>query len=744
MLKKDIDKTFEAFDNYMIANRIKDAIEMLELTEPATAEFTDEIARISETYHNLVKYTILGVDDPQRPIIYKSLQLGLYELSDRIKHKLSENIKSQIYLHKPEFEQKMVQASGYITELFESYSFDSELNDAFIETEIESGKSPQDKESRKKHLLFLVFGWLWFGGKLTESDKQLVQKILDTERFEWHEKCLVISAVTMGLVKGFDAFKFEILFESYGLSEPQISQRAFTGLLIGLYRYDDRLFLYPHLLNRLKAIQGDEILERDAKTLIFQLIKAKDTDKVTKKFREEIMPDIVKHAPKLEDKLGLNKIVSDDPSADKNPKWQKFFEDSPDLISKLEEVTRMQLEGMDVFMSTFANLKHFPFFNELVNWFMPFHTKHAIVEETLAGEEPHFRDVFIDGLTRSHYMCNSDKFSFCLSLGSMQSQQKEIMIQMFAAEVEGMKEMENEEDILDARKKTNSIYTQYIQDLYRFFKIYPRRQELDDIFKFRFDFHNKSFMQHIITNNATWKSYADFYFEKEYFGEAIEIYKRINEEGDNTQEVFEKIAYCFEKLNNYPQALLYYRKAELFEQNRAWNLRKIARVEWMLKNYEQAIASYKEAETLEPENLHLQITIGNCYLNLKDYKQALNYYYKVELASSGNQGVIRPIAWCLFVSGKLDEARHYYERLIEGEPNKYDFMNLGHVLLCMNLKQEAINSYLHSLKQKDNSMQQFMAGFDDDRQHLIRNGVNREDLPLLVDYIKYTSEQQRS
>jgi tetratricopeptide (TPR) repeat protein len=740
MQKQDIDQTFEAFNSFMTANRLKDAIEILALTDPGAAEYSDELSGISETYHNLVKYTIQGFEDPERPRIYKALQSGLYELSDRIKHKMLESSSMQLHMQKSALDQQAIQIREYIRDWIETNTFDSELNEIFAQPADEESRLEKDK--KKKHLLSLLFAWLWFGGKLTESDKELVQKILKSERFLWHEKCLIISAVTMGLIKGFDLFRFEILFDTYEQNEFQISQRAFTGLMLGFYYYDHRLFLYPKLLNRLKAKQGDENFELDARTLIFQLFRAKDTEKVSKKFREEIMPDIVKHAPKLEDKLGLGQIIKDDPSEDKNPKWQKFFEDSPDLISKLEEITQMQMEGMDVFMSTFANLKHFPFFAQITNWFAPFYTEHKAVEDVFLVEEPRFRDVFIEGLNRSYYMCNSDKYSFCMSLGSMPSQQKEMMIQMFAAEVDGMKELEKEENILDSRRKINSIYTQYIQDLYRFFKLYPRRAELDDIFRQRFDFHNKSFMQHVLTSEKAWRGFADFYFEKEYFGEALEIYLKISVDGDPSQEVFEKIAYCYEKTGKLEQALVYYRKAELFDQNRVWNLRKIARCQWMLKNYQQAVATYKEAEQLEPENLNLQLTIGNCYLSLKDFAQALNYYYKVEMTSPDNQKVMRPIAWCLFVNGKLTEARHYYEKLMESDPNKYDFMNLGHVLLCMNQKQQAIDCYLQSLRQKDNSMQQFMAGFDDDRQYLSANGVEATELPVLIDYLKYSYEQQ--
>lgn len=739
MQRSEINKTFRTFSDFMRRDQLKDALGALELVRPVSAEFADEIAKISDTYHNVLKYTFLGIDDPQRSKIHQGLKLSLFELSDRIRHKLLISNQSTGSFQYTTPEKPFMDSGTTLRQLFESYMFDAELKDIFAAQDA-AWKKASDAKEAKAQLINHLFRWLIMGGKLSENDKVLVQKVLDSERFEWHDKCLIISAVTLGLLQTFDVFRFGILFDSYTRNEMQIAQRAFTGLLLGLYLYDDRLYLYPQLLNRLRAIQGDEALESNARAVIFQLMKAKDTEKVTKKFQDEIMPEIVKNAPGLEDRLGLNQIISADPLEDKNPNWKKFLEDSPDLINKLEEVTRMQLEGMDVFMSTFANLKHFPFFNQLINWFLPFHMNHPLVENTLSGEEQHFRNVFIDGLSRSQYMCNSDKFSFCMSLSAMPSRQKEMMTQMFAAEVEGMKELEKEEAILDAEKKPHSIYTQYIQDLYRFFKLHPGRQNMDDIFGLRFDFHNKEFTQHIITGNSSWKVIADFYFNSEYYNEAVEIFTKIHENGDQTQELFEKLAYCYEKLNNYSQAIAFYKKAELFDQNRLWNLRRIARVQWLMQKYSESITSYKEAEQLDPDNLHLQTTIGNCYLQIRDYINALNYYYKVELQSPENEKVLRPIAWCLFVTGKFTEARHYFERLMEKDPNKYDYMNLGHVLMCINQKEKAIECYLHSIRQLDNSIKQFMAGFEDDKIHLIRHGVNPEELPLLTDYLKYLSE----
>lgn len=45
---------------------------------------------------------------------------------------------------------------------------------------------------------------------------------------------------------------------------------------------------------------------------------------------------------------------------DRNPDWEKAFEQSG-LGDKIREMNELQLEGADVYMSTFAQLKSYPF-----------------------------------------------------------------------------------------------------------------------------------------------------------------------------------------------------------------------------------------------------------------------------------------------------------------------------------------------------------------------------------------------
>ena len=48
------------------------------------------------------------------------------------------------------------------------------------------------------------------------------------------------------------------------------------------------------------------------------------------KLMEEILPEMMKMQPKIEKNLDLENILSEDFSEDKNPDWEKVFEDSPD------------------------------------------------------------------------------------------------------------------------------------------------------------------------------------------------------------------------------------------------------------------------------------------------------------------------------------------------------------------------------------------------------------------------------
>ena len=735
---KGLQRNYRKIENLILENKLKDALEMLKdlVIKSKKGDFISQYESMDETYENLLKYTIEGIEDPAREEIYNRLLVSVLELSDvALQYAYMNESDQYIYRLKKKIEFESKQIKDQVIDNIESLAFDDELSEV-LKSSIDANSNEKDEYLKHQDILIRIFNLIWLTDKFKDTDIKMVKSIWQAKKFPWFERSIIISALTVSVIRCFDVNKIDLLID-YSLDKnDEIKQRAMVGVFLCLYIYNKRLSFYPSVIEKLKVLGDKADIEKNIEFIAIQLLKSKDTEKITKKLEEEILPEMVKFQPILKDKLDLDNILSSDYTEDKNPDWERVFEDAPDLLDKLQEISKLQMEGADVFMSAFARLKHFDFFNELINWFRPFHTDNFVVNEALKKEN--FKSsVFIDGLSNSFFMCNSDKYSFCLNIQFMPELQKSMMMEMFNAELEGIKELQKEDEILNKSTNIKSIYSQYIHDLYRFYKLNPLKNEFLDIFNLKFDFYNSEFFKILLTDDKILRNIAEFFFERDYFEQALDIFHFLNDKGDNSLEIFEKIAFCYQKLKKYNEALNFYKKAELYDSNRTWNLKKLALCNRYLKNYEESLKYYLEAEKFEPDNLYIQTYIGHSYLDLKEYKKALDYYYKVEFLADENKKVLRPIAWCSFVLGEFETARKYYERLIKDEANKYDFINLGHVEWCLGKKKAALKNYKLSVNRQDNNLKSFMASFEEDKHYLIKFGISSTEIPLMLDYLKY-------
>ncbi|OQX79553.1 MAG: hypothetical protein B6D61_03330 [Bacteroidetes bacterium 4484_249] len=735
---KGLQRNYRKIENLVLENKLKDALEILKdlVIKSRKGDYISQYESMDETYENLLKYTIEGIEDPAREKIYNRLLVSVLELADvALQYAYMNESDQYIYRLKKKIEFESKQIKDQVIDNIESLAFDEELSE-ILKTSIDANSNEKDEYLKHQDILIRIFNLIWLTDKFKDTDIKMVRSIWQAKNFPWYERSIIISALTVSVIRCFDVNKIDLLID-YSLDKnDQIKQRAMVGVFLSLYIYNKRLSFYPSVIEKLKILGDDADIEKNIEFIAIQLLKSKDTEKITKKLEEEILPEMVKFQPILKDKLDLDNILSSDYTEDKNPDWERVFEDAPDLLDKLQEISKLQMEGADVFMSAFARLKHFDFFNELVNWFRPFHTDNFIVNEALKKED--FKSsVFIDGLSNSFFMCNSDKYSFCLNIQFMPELQKSMMMEMFNAELEGIRELQKEDEILNKSTNIKSIYSQYIHDLYRFYKLHPLKNEFLDIFNLKFDFYNSEFFKILVSDDKILRNIAEFFFERDYFEQALDIFHILNDKGDNSLEIFEKIAFCYQKLKKYNEALSFYKKAELYDANRSWNLKKLALCNRYLKNYEESLRYYLEAEKLEPDNLYIQTYIGHSYLDLKEYKKALDYYYKVEFLADENKKVLRPIAWCSFVLGEFETAKKYYERLIKDEANKYDFINLGHVEWCLGKKKAALKNYKLSVNRQDNNLKLFMVSFEEDKHYLIKFGISSTEIPLMLDYLKY-------
>ena len=309
-----------------------------------------------------------------------------------------------------------------------------------------------------------------------------------------------------------------------------------------------------------------------------------------------------------------------------------------------------------------------------------------------------------------------------------------MLLKLFQAELSGMEEMKKEDQLLDSRKNSATIYTQYIQDLYRFFKLYRFKNEFYDPFQDDLDFSDTLILEKSTGDFALLEKIGEFYFQNNIYQKAIRIFKRLPDI-DTNPEILEKLAFSYQMLKDYPTALEYYLKAEIFHSKKEWVIKKIALCYRNTNQPELALKYYLRAETMDPENLYTQASIGHCYLELKEWEKALKYYFKVEYLNPKNTRVHRPIAWCSFVLGKFDTAEKYLKMI--AKPNGHDYMNYGHLQWCRGNKVEAVEMYKKSLAVKDFDLDLFLDSFAEDKEFLLGHGINSDDIPILIDHLQY-------
>ena len=93
----------------------------------------------------------------------------------------------------------------------------------------------------------------------------------------------------------FDERKVNWLLDGLRHTNPQINQRALVGLVITLHLYSSRIALYPELEARISLFREDPNFSKQVNRIYIQLLRSQETEKIDRKMREEIIPEMMKN-----------------------------------------------------------------------------------------------------------------------------------------------------------------------------------------------------------------------------------------------------------------------------------------------------------------------------------------------------------------------------------------------------------------------------------------------------------------
>lgn len=727
MTIQEINKAYDRIVGSLDSKELKNAFDFLQglMAGIRAYPLQERLDELQDTYKYMLRYRLEGAKDPMQNQIYNNLIASSYELADTLRHKALAVDSSLAFYSR----RRIMQKEGATYEQLRSI-----LRAAYAPLMDSPLQIVADKP-RAEATVSLLFYKIWVSNPLSKQEVVALQEIVRDRELPSVVGCQVVSALMLGLQAAFDKEKLLLLFDAADTGDDEVRYRALIAILLTLYIYRRRTALYPQIADRLAALsEGFPGFTKALRTITLRFILARETEKITRKLQDEIIPEMMKLSPKMSQKINLKDISPEQLGDEMNPEWQEMVSNSS-LGKKMEEFTELQQEGADIMHSTFVHLKHFPFFREMSNWFLPFTSGHSTFGDQL--EKNQGAKGLLDSMSEVAFMCNSDKYSLYFSMMQLPAEARQMMMGQFGSQASEMIQQTREE-LVSKRGKLEVIAGQFIQDLYRFFKLYPGHLDFDDIFTYALDFHNLPILQPYISDEESLTTIAEYYLRKNYFRDALKIYDRLLTMNQDSDILYQKAGYCKQMDGDIRGALEAYLRADLLNPDSKWVIRRLAACYRTLKQPEDALRYYHRCEAFNPDDLSIQISIGHCHLELKNYSEALKYFYKVDYLDANGTKALRPIAWCSFLTGKYEQARNYYQKILEHQPNAQDFLNAGHTEWALRNCQAALTFYKRAVEKEYDDFHKFQELFNQDRTDLLAAGIAAEDFPLMLDQLRYS------
>lgn len=698
MNKDQIRQIHRQILKFTYQGRLHDAMALIREQGVVSDDETSPLGVVENTYKMMLNYTIEGMNDPNRDVIFRQMQVSLLLIADSVRNALmKKHAPSQVFSLAP-----LVMPS----------------------------KNPCHDNISK------WFDFIFRSENLSHDTSGVLLNFCNDDDAKTSDKTLIVSALILSCLIFFDIAKYRLLVNIYLQNREQIWQRALVGIVILSYNFNKRIRLFPEAKKILNTLVKSDKFQPRYEATVIQMIRAIGTDKIAKKINDEIIPQVTKIVPGIKARMKSDATVND-VLDDKNPAWKDYILENKDLVDKMSEMTKLQLEGSDVFINSFAQLKHYAFFNSIENWFLPFNPNHPAVKqmsESASGKEFDLSK-FAKTIAKTPYICNSDKYSFCLSVGTMPAEQRKMLGKYVGMEFSEMNELSKEEQLLHREEYSYKILIQYIQDIYRFFKLNQLGKDFIDVFSKGFSPSGTMLFDMTFEDVNKKRNVGEFFFSNEYYSQAYDIFAEIALAAPNF-EIYQKMGYAAQKNGDIQLALDNYLKAQIFEDKQLWNLKKIGWCYRKLSQPDKALEYYKLAEIQDPDNLGIATSIGRCLLELENYAEALKYYYKVEYLDPKNTKVLAPIAWCNYSTGKYDQSLKYCFKLIAVDPCPEIHVLAGHNCRKLGELKDAVEHYKNSIGCKDYTIQNLeeaiAADYKDDEGKDVA-----ADNSLIIDYIKY-------
>ena len=440
------------------------------LTESPHLGNIDELQNIRESYSLMIDFMKRGYKDDKREELYLSLLQKLFYLTSNVENSWNTmNIAS--YVEAKSLAKDMNMSFDFIKNILESFVTDITM--ASLENDETRNQKTKKLYSRHNDFVNRLFNAIWISNQWSDNERNFYTELLVSPTIDVNDALLIISAISIGAINIFDKNKLLTLIEVYQRgTDERIRQRALVGLAFS-QPDGDTANIFPELTDTLEKLFANKNTQRELLELQMQVFYCLNAEKDNSHIQKEIIPTLIKNNNLQITHFGIIEKEEDPMQDILHPdKADKAMED---VEKSIQQMMDMQKAGSDIYFGGFSQMKRFPFFYPMSNWLCPFYTEHPDLQSANARLED---SKFLNTLFKNGPFCDSDKYSFALALSSV--------IDKIPANVrEMMSSSESFGPSLPVGDMQTPAYIRrmYLQDLYRFYKLYHKRTGLINPFE---------------------------------------------------------------------------------------------------------------------------------------------------------------------------------------------------------------------------------------------------------------------
>ena len=716
-MNETLNKALETIDLHQLADAIRLVRQFLS-DNPFLRYGTARLDEIDEDYHRMLDYMRQGFADSHRDDIYNRLLNKMSSLVhdlDVVYKRQNDTFYIDAYKRVPGGQWGHEQ----IKEALEAFT----SNVAMLSLEPDDMRQKRSRELYSNHQTYrnALFGYLVTDLQWTHDDASFYEHLLLSPTIDSVDARLMVSAIMLSAMNNYDFLKFSVLLHVYQRSADEyVKQRALVGWLFAMERVRINRGEQSELI---REACGSPQTVTDIVDMQKQIILCMNADRDNERIHNEIFPTLMKNSNLNITRQGVITEKDDDSMEDiLDPgAADRRMEE---MEASINEMISMQKSGADIYFGGFSQMKRYPFFYTLCNWFMPFYLEHpelVPVATKLGGSR------LMSNMLRYSPFCDSDKYSFTLTSANLIDRLPKQLLSL----------LDNEEalgPVVPENESQDGAYIRrmYLQDLYRFFRLYPLKGDIVSPFsEERFVFTAAP----VFTGTPLDRHYAELcsFFRKQKNEDAFsQLIHQYHDDNDVNCLLLRGI-YYLDCQHSYMALMPLQRLVEL-EPMHERGLFLLARASFMEGQYEEAEEYYERLCKMKPQNK--AYVLNYCLTLCKNdcYEDALGLLYKLDYENPDQPDVERVLAWVLMGLQRLDQAEKIYEKLLSSpQILPSDNLNAGYCYWLMGNVQRAIECFKQYTKSGDVSL---MDDFMNDGDLFERNHVSLTDMMLMRDMVE--------